>query len=43
VREFDAGVVGRAYKFSVSKKARAGAEQTNAAAQVVVPISTSGY
>lgn len=42
VRELDAGLVGRSFKFLVSKKARASAERPNAVSQLTVPVSTSG-
>lgn len=42
VRELNAGIVGRSFKFQVSKKARAGAEQPNAVSQLAIPVSTSG-
>jgi hypothetical protein len=42
IRELDAGLVGRSYKFLVSKKARASAEQTNTVSQLAIPVSTSG-
>jgi hypothetical protein len=42
IRELDAGLVGRSYKFLVSKKARASAEQAGTMSHLTIPVSTSG-
>lgn len=42
IRELDAGLVGRSFRFAVSKNARGHAEQASAAAVTTVPVSTSG-
>ena len=43
IRQLDAGLAGRSFRFIVAKNARAHAEQSSASAKLTVPVNASAY